>query len=208
MQRVSFILAGALILGGATGVRSSGDDAERGPSVAALVAEGRLGELEQRIREGLPPEAGLMAAVRYDSEEALRLVLELGADQNGLRASRALLRAKRQGLDRAARILNEAGVDLEGTDSYGRTLLILAVQEEPVSRVRSIAAEGADVNARSNVGTTALMEAVVSGWRRKVKALLGSGADIEAEDRDGWTALAWAVRAEDVDIARLLSTLR
>ncbi|MCP4201035.1 MAG: ankyrin repeat domain-containing protein [bacterium] len=204
MQLIPFILTGVLVLAGAAGTGPSADGSGGAPSVATLVGEGRLDELQQTIHEGLPPEAGLMAAVRHDSEDALRLVLQLGADPKGLQASRALLRARRQGLDRTARILTEAGANLEGRDPYGRTLLILALEEEPVSRVQAIASAGADVNATSNVGTTALMAAVVSGWPRKVKTLLRSGADIEAEDRDGWTALSWAVRMEAIDIMRLL----
>lgn len=204
MQRILFVLVGALVLGAAPGPRSSADESVASTSLGTLVAEDRLGELEQRIRAGVPPEAGLMAAVRHDSADALRLVLELGADPKGRQASRALMRAKRQGLDRVARVLTQAGANLEGRDPDGRTLLILAVQETDVGRVRHLLTEGADVNARSNVGTTVLMEAVATQRRRNLKALLDSGAEIEAEDRDGWTALEWAVRLENVEAVRLL----
>ncbi len=204
MRRTALILVGVLILGAVLCARSSAQESAASDSLGTLVAEGRLAELEERIRSGVPPEAGLMAAVRYDSEEALQLVLELGADLDGLQASRALLRAKRQGLDRTADVLTQAGGSLDGRDPDGRTLLILAVQQEDVPRVRALVGEGADVNARSNVGTTVLMEAVTTRRRRILKLLLGSGAEINAEDRDGWTALSWAVRSENLEAVSLL----
>jgi ankyrin repeat protein len=207
VTRITFFVAGALLVSGASGAVAAlfGEESpEEEAPIAVLVAEERLGELEERIRSGAAPEAGLTPAVRYGSQEALRLVLEMGANPTGLPASRALFRALREDLGWASAALTEAGVDLEGRDSYGRTLLLLAVQEGTVSRVRDLLSDGADVNARSNIGKTALMEAAVGGSSRKVKALLRSDADIEAVDRDGWTALAWAVRAEDLEVVRLL----
>lgn len=174
------------------------------PSVGELIEGGRLDDLRQRIENGMPPEALLMAAVRRDSAEALRLAFESGADPRGVRASRALLRARRHELGRAADTLTRAGVDLDGRDKLGRTLLILALQDGDASRVRTLIEEGADLDARSNVGVTALMEAVVAERLRNLKALVEAGAEVDAVDRDGWTALQWAVRQDNVEAARFL----
>lgn len=204
MTRYSFLLAGALVLGAQAGEPTWAQEKGSGPSIGELVSSGRLAELQEQFDDGVPPEASLLPATRFDSEETLALAFENGADPRGLQASRAFLRAKRKGMDRLVQVLAEAGADLEGRDPLGRTLLILAVQEGDFSEVRNLISDGADVDARSNVGTSVLVEALASGRLRIVKALLDAGAAVDGVDRDGWTALEWAVRHETVEVVRLL----
>lgn len=202
-RRYPALAAGALALCLLFGARAMAQERAE-PSLGELVNEQRFDEIRSRFDQGLPPEAILLAAVRFDSLDALRLAFESGADPAGLQASRAYLRARRQGHEQAAELLAEAGVDLEGRDPLGRTLLILAVQEGEVPDLRHLISEGADVDARSNVGITALMEAVISGRQRFVRTLVDAGAGVDELDRDGWTALAWAVRLENLEAVRFL----
>jgi ankyrin repeat protein len=53
-------------------------------------------------------------------------------------------------------------------------------------------------------GSDRLIDAVKSGNRQAVQAFLKNHADVNAGDPDGTTPLAWAVRADDLNMARLL----
>lgn len=174
------------------------------PSIGELVAAGRLDALEKKIRSGLSPDAGLMAAARNNSTAALSLLLELGANPGGLHASRALFAALAAGQADVAALLTEAGTDLEGADATGRTLLIFTVGKGHADRLRAVLDAGVDVDRPTHTGITALMTAVTAGELKKVRLLLLRGADIEARDRDGWTALSWAVRRANADAVRML----
>lgn len=174
------------------------------PTVGELIAAGQLGDLERAIQDGVPPDAGLMAAARNDSTAALDLLFRLGANPNGLHASRALFAAQSEGRDETAARLREAGVDLEGTDATGRTLLLFTVANAHADRIKAVLDAGVDIERGTHTGITPLMTAVISGQLKKARVLLARGADPDTRDRDGWTALAWAVRGSDLAGVRLL----
>ena len=53
-------------------------------------------------------------------------------------------------------------------------------------------------------GATPLIDAVKSGDRAGVRARLQQKTDVNAAEPDGTTALHWAVRADDLELTRLL----
>jgi ankyrin repeat protein len=53
-------------------------------------------------------------------------------------------------------------------------------------------------------GSDRLIDAVKAGNRQAVRAFLKNHADVDAPDPDGTTPLEWAVRGDDLDMARLL----
>nr|MBO6295302.1 ankyrin repeat domain-containing protein [Schwartzia sp. (in: firmicutes)] len=118
-----------------------------------------------------------------------------------------------------ARLLIEAGVDVNAKNKYGCTALMLASNP---GAVKVLIDKGADVNAKDNDGRTALMHvfkkytsseeenerdfiptserALVSAGKI-VATLLEHGANVKERDKDGRTAL---MLAYDADIAKML----
>jgi len=99
----------------------------------------------------------------------------------------------------------DAGADVNATDSYGRTALILASEQGHPEIVAMLLEKGADVNAKGIFGMTALQWASRNGRTEIVKILLRQpGIDVNAEDEYDNTALQWASRNEHTEIVKLL----
>ncbi|MDE6189140.1 MAG: ankyrin repeat domain-containing protein [Clostridia bacterium] len=85
-------------------------------------------------------------------------------------------------------IFLDAGVDVNKTDNFGSTALILATQEhcykEPIKELIRI---GADVNHANNSGKTALHCALKYGSQDVARYLIKKGADYNRADNDGVT---------------------
>ncbi len=97
------------------------------------------------------------------------------------------------------------GVNINGTDSLGRTALMWAAAMGYPDVVRLLLDKGANVNSRDYSGRTAMMWAAAKGHAEIVKLLCDSGGDIDAVARNGWTALMWASSHEQADVVRLLA---
>lgn len=132
------------------------------------------------------------------------------------------------GLD-IARLLLEAGADVNLSNNNGITALALAVQgksPESLAMVRALLAAGASVDARNcnvpemtNVSpgrerivftydrarkATALGVASSLGRAEVVQTLLGAGADVNLEQCDGKTPLMLALENNHLEVAELL----
>jgi outer membrane protein assembly factor BamB len=113
--------------------------------------------------------------------------------------ARELHLAARSGDLAEVKRLVEAGADVDGSDSWGTTALMLAVKLERADVVEYLLERGADPNSRETFFGSTVLD--VSLWEGApeytiTRMLLMAGADDRA------TALATALRADDVELAR------
>ena len=105
------------------------------------------------------PATSLMDAAVAGNVAAVRQHIAAGTNLNGRSAdggSTALIAAASFGQDETARLLIEAGADLELKNKEGSTALHTAAFLCRENIVRALLAKGADRNARSNSGATRL----------------------------------------------------
>ncbi|MCB9493755.1 MAG: ankyrin repeat domain-containing protein [Epsilonproteobacteria bacterium] len=76
---------------------------------------------------------------------------------------------------------------LNAQDMYGRTPLMIAVENKDYGQVQSLLAQGANVNIAANDGVSPLMLAITSAEYDLVKLLIAHGADVNATDKRGQT---------------------
>lgn len=167
----------------------------------------------------------LAVASKYRLYDAVRLLLEKGADPNvpygtvgGLPKAliwcECLLPLSVAGDVRMAEVLLDGGADIDGRnfnrkdDFLGEGVplpLMCAVRGGDREMVRFLIQRGADVNARwSCGGKSVLAEAAGQGDRETVALLLARGARVEFRDYWGKTALDYALDIEDEEIRLLL----
>ena len=104
-------------------------------------------------------------------------------------------------------ILLDRGADVNATDKFGNTALIMACKwrgYKPEGIVSLLLKKGADVNANDRWKTTALMAASNMGRTKIVKILLERGADVLAVDKYSDTALAIASKNGHTEIVKLI----
>jgi ankyrin repeat protein len=127
-----------------------------------------------------------------------------------------------------ARLLLDAGTDIDAATPHGSTALLLTLEHHPrdVDMVRLLLSHGADPNALTRAadakvaqalinagadvnkvdedGSTALMYATRADERKTVRCLIQAGADVDAADVYGTTALMIASRRRDAKMVRVL----
>ena len=94
--------------------------------------------------------------------------------------------------------------DVNATDKYGSTALMLAALSGTAEDVKVLLDAGADVNARNKGGMTSLMSAAGFGAAESVKVLLGAGADVNARTKTGQTSLIYAVAFGNPESVKVL----
>jgi ankyrin repeat protein len=159
-------------------------------------------QLEARDNRGATP---LMHAAAFGSIEALKLLLDAGADVNARNdfGATALLWCARDG--EKARLLIQHGAGVNARSKQGRTPLMLASMREGGSDlVALLLSKGADVNAADTRGETALGLAAEYGDIATVRLLIASQADIHAKNRKGETPVIAASTRSQPEIMRLL----
>ena len=149
---------------------------------------------------------------KKDSEDAVRILIDAGADVNArdMDDMTALMYACKQKRVSPAVVeaLVKAGADVNAGDWNGKTPLMYVSESANVEAAIVLITNGADINAREKDGWSALMYAYKGdSWphRKMADALRCRGADLNARDGDGKTLLMLACETGDLDLARALA---
>jgi len=137
------------------------------------------------------PKVDLHSAVVTDDLETIRQHIKAGSDLNVLEPSRAstpLITAAFLGKTEAAKILIDAGADLNYKNIDGSTALHTAAAFGKTEAAKILIDAGADLNCQNNAGATALHTAAFFCHVEIVEALLEKGADKTLKNKAGQTA--------------------
>ena len=184
------------------------------PTRFSVVIE--TGDLEQARRwldDGLPPDfegsvigSGLMIGAWEGNIPMMALFHARGADINKTNAlgEQALLHAAWKGRLDAVRWLVERGARLDRLGKEWSALHYAAFAGHG-DVVAYLLERGANANALSTNGSTPLMMAVRESKEGIIDRLLAAGAYTDVVNEWGDTAATWAMRRNDVALARKLS---
>lgn len=148
----------------------------------------------------------LMYAAEVGSAEAMRLLIDRGADVNAQNAfgSTALMWSLADPVK--ARLLLDRGADVNIAAKSGRTALIIASFTNPSADVvRLLLAKGAKVGVMDRLHVTPMNAATFGNDTATVRLLLDAGADIETADTFiGLTPLMNAAGNRNLEAVKLL----
>ncbi len=158
-----------------------------GRSVLSMVKEKELGDdwLEFLINKGanewvIPKEEGLEVSQGFWNDKG---------DLKSIEEIKELLKK---------------GADVNASNKYGDTALMVAAYNGHLEVVKYLAQNGADVNAKVSYGGTALMKAVIGEHLDVVKYLAECGADLDVKDGAGRTALMMVANWGKLDVVKCL----
>ncbi len=149
----------------------------------------------------------LVEAVKQGDQEAVRSLLQQGADVNASEAdgATALAWATHRADSKTVELLLSAGADPSAASDYGVTPLSLACTNRDGVLVDRLLRAGADPNAAKWTGETPLMTCAGTGTAEGIRALLAHGADVNVrENEQGQTALMWAMAGGYPQVGRML----
>jgi ankyrin repeat protein len=86
----------------------------------------------------------------------------------------------------------DEGIDVNVTDPYGQTALMVAADQGHIDTVNFLLQYRASLDLQNKLGGTALMLASFNGYLDIVTELLKAGADVNAKSQNGYTALIQA----------------
>jgi uncharacterized protein len=148
----------------------------------------------------------LLEAAKRGDKEALRSLLQKGADANATEGDGATAlhwAAYRDDLE-AVDLLIRAGAKVNAANDLGATPLWAAAQNGSEAIVRRLLAAGANPNAKLLLGETVLMVASRAGNAAVAEQLLAKGADVNVRAARNQTALMWAVAQKHPEVVKVL----
>jgi ankyrin repeat protein len=147
----------------------------------------------------------LMYAAAFGSLDAMKILVEAGADVNATNALAVSPLLWCAGDLEKVRLLVSKGADVNARSKQGQTPLLIAASHDGASEiVKLLISKGADVSARGFMNTTALLSATYANDMAIVKLLLQKGVDVNAKDATGETALMNAAGYGNVEVTRML----
>ncbi len=175
----------------------------RNHDVTALRSLIKSGDVNTRDKRDATP---LMYASAVGASEALRLLIEAGADVNAKNAFDATALMWCAGDTYKVKMLVSKGADVNARSKQGRTpLLIAAASNDSYDVVKFLMDSGADVSARDSMGQTALLLATSANDTATIKLLLEKNLDVNAVNRR-LTPLMYAAMNGNAEIVRTLIT--
>lgn len=138
------------------------------------------------------PKVDLHTAVVTDNLEVIKQHIKAVTDLNVREPSRKsspLITAAAAGKTEAAKLLIDAGADLNIQNADGSTALHTAAVFGNNEIAQLLIDAGSDLNAKNNDGATALHVSAFFGRLEIVKALIAKGADTSVKNGRGHTAL-------------------
>lgn len=206
------VLAGTVVLIAASGSLRAASLPD-GARFSIAVEQGDMVQAREWLDNGLPPDfegkaigTGIMIGAWEGNIAMMDLFLSRGGDLNRSNSlgEQALQHAAWRGHLAAVRWLVERGarVNREGKEWAALHYAAFAGHGEVVSYLLE---RGADVNARSTNGSTPLMMAAREGKESIAKTLLAAGARRDIVNEQGEDALRWAMRHNNLSIARSIA---
>jgi uncharacterized protein len=116
----------------------------------------------------------------------------------------ALILASDRDHNKIAKILIEAGANVNAQNDTGYTALLTATRRDNPELVKILIEAGANVNTQDNGGETALIMAAYKCSGKMVKILLKAGSDIKIQDQKGNTAMMTATSRGCDNVAKML----
>ena len=147
----------------------------------------------------------LIYAAAYGTVDAMKLLLDAGADVNAKNALdyTALMWGVTE--PAKAKLLTGRGADVNAKSKTGRTALMIAsLQNGSDSVVEMLLAKGADARALDKNGLSFLLAASAGMNTRQVRMAVEKGADVNAKNGAGFTPLMNAAAAGDVETVKFL----
>ncbi len=185
---ILLLTAAAMVAGAADTASVNLFQAVRNNDLAAIqsaIAKGA--DANVRDRRGATP---LMLAAAYGTPDAMKLLLDAGADVNAKSSFDATALLWAAGDAAKVRLLVERGANVNATSKLGRTPLIAAAAHDGASGVvRLLIEKGAGIQAADSLGLTPLHSASLANDLETVKLLVEKGADVNRADLSGGTAL-------------------
>lgn len=153
-------------------------------------------------------------AVRLGDIRILKFLIANGADVNIANFKRqtplhlACMDADRKPHAEIARLLIEAGANVNAQDEELNTPLMIATRRGAESTVRLLLTGNADPWLVDNRSMTALMHAAAHDQQAVLNALFrcSNASTINMQDCGGWTALHWAVSVNSVPCVQVLAS--
>jgi len=133
--------------------------------------------------KGDAPEISILEAVKGADIETVKQHLAAGTDINekdNLLGQRPLHQAIADGHAEIAKLLIKSGADVNATNNFNTTPLMLAADKSE-SIVKLLIDKGANVNAKGTMDATALHNAAGSGNKIVTELLIANGADVNAK---------------------------
>lgn len=160
--------------------------------VLCLMTSGMVSGMVSGVAHGA--EALLADAVERQDVKAVRALLSQNEAVNAAQADGMTALHWAAYLDELgmAKMLIEAGAEVEAQNRYGVSPLSLACGNGATKMVQLLLKKGANANGSLATGETVLMTAARTGRLGAVKALLAKGAEVDAQEKRGQTAMMWA----------------